>query len=271
MSAKWTFWAWERKIKSAPKKLVLLQLANNANDDGHSWYSISKMSASCGISERTFQRHIKELEEEKVLTVERRSNRPSIYTLQDILEVTFVPRGDSVTGQESIEGDRVTGQGVTVSPLGVSESRPILTKDLNNTPNNKDLLSEPKVKTKKFKFEDDDIKIANWMFSRVKVINPTAAKPNYESWADTIRKIQTIDKRTRHDICGLFDWASKDPFWCTNIMSPEKLRKQWDNLTAKKINGQGVPSSRDVNKISDNFDKPEDWANIDFEEVEEHE
>ena len=113
--------------------------------------------------------------------MERRSYRPSVFTLQDILEVAFVPRCDGVTGQERSEGDRVTGQGVTVSPLGVSEGRPILTKEHNNTPNNKDLLSEPKVKPKKFKFEDDDIKIANWMLSRVKVINPTAAKPNYEN------------------------------------------------------------------------------------------
>ena len=34
MSAKWTFWAWEQPVKTAPKKLALLQLANNANDDG---------------------------------------------------------------------------------------------------------------------------------------------------------------------------------------------------------------------------------------------
>ena len=35
MSAKWTFWAWEQPIKTAPKKLALLQLANNADDDGN--------------------------------------------------------------------------------------------------------------------------------------------------------------------------------------------------------------------------------------------
>ena len=56
MSAKWTFWAWEVDIKTAPKKLALLQLANNADDDGKSWYAIAKMANACGVAERTFQR-----------------------------------------------------------------------------------------------------------------------------------------------------------------------------------------------------------------------
>tara|TARA_R110000850_G_scaffold111316_1_gene224792 strand:+ start:314 stop:1033 length:720 start_codon:yes stop_codon:yes gene_type:complete len=81
MSAKYTFLAWDTPIENAPLKLALLQLANNADDDGFSYYSISKMALACGMSERTFMRKISELESMKVLTVERRSNRPSLYTL----------------------------------------------------------------------------------------------------------------------------------------------------------------------------------------------
>ena len=136
MSAKWTFWAWDLPIKTAPKKLALLQLANNADDDGKSWYSIGKMAIACGVSERTFQRQIQSLEVDGLLVVERRSNRPSIYVLKEemCIKLTGVTdcRGDTVTGQ----GDRLTGQGDTVTPLGVTESRTILTIYPNNTPNN---------------------------------------------------------------------------------------------------------------------------------------
>ena len=120
MSAKWTFWAWEQPVKTAPKKLALLQLANNANDDGVSWYSIGKMSASCGVSERTFQRHIQELESDGLLHVERRSNRPSKYTLKEKVEVVLHGLGcqSDVAGCQS-----VTSGGVRVSP------------DLNSNPN----------------------------------------------------------------------------------------------------------------------------------------
>lgn len=129
MSAKWTFWAWEQPIKQAPKKLALLQLANNANDDGKSWYSIVKMAKSCGVSERTFQRSIQELEKANILHVERRSNRPSIYTLAEAIEVVL-HGGDSVSGCQSDGAgcQSVTSRGVTVSPD--------LNNDPNTTPNN---------------------------------------------------------------------------------------------------------------------------------------
>ena len=81
MSAKYTFLAWDTPIANATLKLALLQLANNADDNGFSFYSISKMAVSCGMSERTFMRKIVDLEKMGVLEVERRSNRPSLYTL----------------------------------------------------------------------------------------------------------------------------------------------------------------------------------------------
>ena len=131
MSAKWTFWAWEVDIKTAPKKLALLQLANNADDDGKSWYAIAKMAKACGVAERTFQRQIQSLESDGLLQVDRRNNRSSIYHLQDEMLITLKNEGDTLTSG----GDRVTGQGDTLTDSGVSESRTILTIDTNNTPN----------------------------------------------------------------------------------------------------------------------------------------
>ena len=81
MSAKHTFMAWDYQTESAGKKLVLLQIANNSNDDGISWYSIAKMAEACGMGERTFHRHLKDLESENVIQINRRPNRPSVYRL----------------------------------------------------------------------------------------------------------------------------------------------------------------------------------------------
>lgn len=81
MSAKHTFMAWDFKTESAGVKLVLLQIANNSNDDGVSWYSIDKMADSCGMGARTFQRHLNFLESEKVIEVVRRPNKTSVYKL----------------------------------------------------------------------------------------------------------------------------------------------------------------------------------------------
>lgn len=81
MSAKHTFMAWDYHTDSAGKKLVLLQIANNSNDDGLSWYSIEKMAEACGMGMRTFGRHLKELEDDGVIQIIRRPNKSSVYRL----------------------------------------------------------------------------------------------------------------------------------------------------------------------------------------------
>ncbi|AFC22620.1 replication initiation protein [Aeromonas phage 51] len=82
MSAKYTFWAWGVKVKNAPLKLALLQLADNANDDGVSWYSVPKMANRCDMSERALQGHIKELVAAGLLSIKERPGTSRIYQLQ---------------------------------------------------------------------------------------------------------------------------------------------------------------------------------------------
>ena len=100
MSAKYTFLAWDTPVNNSGTKLALLQLANNADDNGFSYYSISKMAKACDMSERSFMRKIQELEKMNVLVVERRANRPSLYTLiGDEMGVTICHLQESeVTG-----------------------------------------------------------------------------------------------------------------------------------------------------------------------------
>ena len=84
----------------------------------------------------------------------------------------------------------------------------------------------------------EDLEIAKWISSRVKLINPTCKAPDMTSWSNTVRLMRQIDNRSHQDICALYDWASKHHFWQTNILSPESLRKQWDKLTMQR-NSEG--------------------------------
>ncbi|MGN5127389.1 hypothetical protein [Aeromonas sp. 30P] len=80
----------------------------------------------------------------------------------------------------------------------------------------------------------EDLQTAQWMFARVQRINPTALEPNWPQWANVIRLMRELDLRSHSDICELYDWVSRDPFWCANVLSPQKLRQKWDQLTAKR-------------------------------------
>ncbi|ELO1556595.1 conserved phage C-terminal domain-containing protein [Aeromonas hydrophila] len=85
----------------------------------------------------------------------------------------------------------------------------------------------------------DDLMTAQWMFRRVQLITPTAIEPNWAQWANVIRLMRELDQRSHRDICELYDWVSRDAFWCANVLSPQKLRQKWDQLQAKRGNPSG--------------------------------
>lgn len=53
-------WAWEQPLPPVPK-LVLMALADNADDHGYCWPKMKTIAAKCSTSERTVQRTIKTL------------------------------------------------------------------------------------------------------------------------------------------------------------------------------------------------------------------
>ncbi len=79
----------------------------------------------------------------------------------------------------------------------------------------------------------DDLKAAEWIFSKVQTVTPTAQQPNWPAWANDIRLMRGALEVTHHDICETFKWANADHFWQSNILSPAKLRAKWDTLRAQ--------------------------------------
>jgi hypothetical protein len=84
------------------------------------------------------------------------------------------------------------------------------------------------------KGDPKDYEAARVMFDMVLGVNATAKTPNWDAWANDIRKMREIDKRKRSEICELFQWAKLDHFWASNIQSPATLRKQWDRLVERR-------------------------------------
>jgi uncharacterized protein YdaU (DUF1376 family) len=119
---------------------------------------------------------------------------------------------------------------------------------LNHTDTDTDTDTDIK-KTSEKKFTDDDMKTAEFIFQKILELNPKHKPPNMDKWANMIRLMREQDKRTHEEICSLFTWANQDDFWKTNILSPEKLRKQWDSLVIKR--GQGKTERKSSNEDFD--------------------
>lgn len=109
-------WAWGVEL-SPSMKLVLLKLADRANDDGECWPGQTSIAKACGICERTLMRHIDALEEMGLLSRTKRrddSGRQSTNLYQ--LNLGFVP-GDNLSPGDDQPGDKSCDNRVTtVSP-----------------------------------------------------------------------------------------------------------------------------------------------------------
>ena len=64
-------WAWEQKLKPTPK-LILMALADAANDFGVCWPSVSTVATKCCVSIRTVRRVMQQLVDRKLLLSEPR-------------------------------------------------------------------------------------------------------------------------------------------------------------------------------------------------------
>lgn len=82
----------------------------------------------------------------------------------------------------------------------------------------------------KLKFETHHMKLAELLFKKVKENNPAAKKPSIESWANTFRLMMERDDRSGKEIQDLILWSQQHDFWYKNILSAEKLRKQFERL-----------------------------------------
>jgi hypothetical protein len=108
-------WAWDQQLSPTPK-LILMALADAANDCGVCWPSVSTVARKCCVSVRTVRRVMQKLAARRMLLTEQRyrkdgscsSNRYQLH-LEGGDRLSPAPdRGDITPGQ-GCEGPPVTG------------------------------------------------------------------------------------------------------------------------------------------------------------------
>jgi hypothetical protein len=90
-----------------------------------------------------------------------------------------------------------------------------------------------------------DMQTAKWMADLIRTAIPGSVEvKNLNAWANTIRLIRERDGKSDSDIREMFSWANGDSFWFRNILSPDKLRKQWNQLAAHRHGAASAKSSQ---------------------------
>lgn len=110
--------------------------------------------------------------------------------------------------------------------------------DIDKEKDNKDSR-----KPRKRVYEDDStyIQLSKFLYEKINADasdeSEMTKEPNYQTWADDIRKMIDIDKRTEEQVRKMIEWCQSDRFWSGNILSAKKLREKYDTM-AKQANRQ---------------------------------
>jgi hypothetical protein len=96
-----------------------------------------------------------------------------------------------------------------------------------------------KAPAKLFSPAGPEYKLAVYLQDKIKALDPKAREPNMQTWASEIDKMIRIDNRSAAEVKDIIDFAHKDPFWRSNILSPKKLREKATTLISKMNGGPG--------------------------------
>lgn len=256
MSMLLTAQAMKLKVGNPTRKLVLLKLADNANDKGECFPSYQHIADHCEVSRRSVISHIDALIKMGLVEKKSRKNQDGSSSNLYILHLE--------KGSENISppSERISPPSENGSLPPSENISPITNHSINQSINHIDLSLQTKTPAtspaKKFSFSDMDLAMAKEMFARIQKLNPNHKQPNFEAWANDIRLLSERDGKSYPEIIELFEWANQDRFWQANILSPRKLREKWDVLVLQR-NRQAKPRG---DNLSMEWNTAEAWENV---------
>jgi hypothetical protein len=86
---------------------------------------------------------------------------------------------------------------------------------------------------KLFVATSEEVRLGKLLFSLIFGRDETHKKPNLQMWAEDVDLMIRVDKRDVKEIEQVIYWCQGDSFWQNNVLSPRKLRKQYDQLKLK--------------------------------------
>lgn len=111
-------WAWSQEIAPTPK-LILMALADAANDHDECWPGIPFIARKCCVSERTVQRVLQEFQKSKLMRVHaqfdpRNGRRTSNRYRLNICNLPYPDNLSPHQDEQHVDGDNLSGTGVTI-------------------------------------------------------------------------------------------------------------------------------------------------------------
>ncbi|MFT4140167.1 MAG: hypothetical protein QM671_14400 [Bacillus sp. (in: firmicutes)] len=180
-----------------------------------------------------FYKSHKEWQEEICLTKRQVSYSTAKLKEMGLVDTKLMKANGAPTLHYKLDYDKLVDWIVTNCNNGKSQNVTMESNNLSQSLTENTTENTTKKKTSCQKFSTSDLENAKLLFELMLLNNPSAKEPNLEKWANDFRLMREKDNRTDEQIKYLINWTQKDDFWSTNILSPAKLRKQFDALIVK--------------------------------------
>lgn len=109
--------------------------------------------------------------------------------------------------------------------LILPEAEPDLKKDINKGETNTSLFNR----------ESDPYMLSELLLVKIKEKLPGFKSPDLQHWAKIMERILRIDRRAPDEVREVILFAQADPFWQTNTLGVDRLRKHYDRINLMRL------------------------------------
>lgn len=217
------------KLNSTQLKIVLLILryTYGFSRKEHK-FSLNFIARGIGVSRRYVSNELKTLIAANLITIVREHTDTEArvlslnknYDTWNLDRTTQQQVKSSSTGEEQ---DNTTGE-----ELFYTTDEELFTQERKYLKKN---LKKKRSSLKIYSGDSPEMKLAEKLKGYILANNPRAKVTNdLQKWAAEFDRILRLDKRPFDEVCAVIEFSQTDSFWMANILSPGKLRKQYDTL-----------------------------------------
>lgn len=233
---------WSERVRDFDLFIKQEQIENEI-EPKYGWIYKSYLELSnetmIGLSPSNVKKHLEKLIELGFVSSRQNKNkwdRRKEYKINLIaIQNELLKNGYALDGYALILPFSKTENGSSKTENRNAQNRKTVTEITTETTTNNS-MSE-KISDAKFDENSDEIKIVNYFIEKLKCVNKNIKVPNSlknkQKWATEIHRLINIDGKNREEVCKVIAFATKDDFWCSNILSPTSLRKHFDRLNIK--------------------------------------
>ncbi|MBI9080855.1 MAG: hypothetical protein JEY79_14090 [Pseudodesulfovibrio sp.] len=216
-------------------------------EPGQFVFGRNRWAEALGLSEKVVRNCIKSVLGRGQIKAIKRANK---YTIFEVMNWVTYQVEESDKGQQAGQhkGQQKGQQGASKGP----QMKNYKNKEEKNKNKNKN----------KYSSETDEVRLSELLFFLIQERSPKHRIPNIQTWASHIDRLLRLDKRTPVEVEQVIRWSQADTFWQNNILSTEKLRKQFDILwlKMKPVTGPGVPSTGGLTYDDSAETRRDEWA-----------